>query len=155
MKAQTDKLDECLMKEGHLFGCKLVDDAGFFWQHSTLTIFICTPSRDFATNSAKPINSLLSKLSNWSFGCCQLSFPCQMDETYLHPRSPPAFFFSDQQQNLWVFSAELIHILPDCSWLQTPSGGYSRKLQTTSPKASSSHISLASPAVRSVSNRLI
>lgn len=136
MKAQIDKLDEYIVKKGHLFGCKLVDDAKFFCQTNSA---LCSPyllthththSRDFATNSAKHINSLLSKLSNWSFCCCQLSFPCRMDETHLRPPIHlQLFFFFDQQQNLWVFSAELIHILPDCSRLQTPSGGYSCKLK--------------------------
>ena len=97
MKAQIDQLDEYIMKKGHLFVCKLVDDAGFLCQTNSALrlpyLFAHTHTRDFATNSAKPINSLLSKLSNWSFCCCQLSFPCRMDETHLHPpRSPPAFF---------------------------------------------------------------
>lgn len=115
---------------------------------------------------AHPLEILPQTLRSPSTHYCQnfqtdpsAAVSCHFHVRWMRPTSTPVhlqrFFFSDQQQNLWVFSAELIHILPDCSRLQTPSGGYSRKLQTTSPKASSSHISLASPAVRSVSNRLI
>lgn len=92
MKAQIDKLDEYIVKKGHLFGCKLVDDAKFFCQTNSA---LCSP---YLLTHTHTLEILPQTLRSTSTLYCQnfqtdpsAAVSCHFRVGWMRPTSAPPF----------------------------------------------------------------